>query len=149
MPGVMATITALVAGSGSAFYAGDKGVKYVSALATAGTDTTVIMDKATSKMGLERYAHVFVGVKMFSDAAGATQIVDTTGTGVFTVSMQTVNTGGDTSISALYQSPENATITATAPHTVDASGNFTAIKVVASGLAETVTWQVVVTANTH
>lgn len=84
--------------------------------------------------------HVFLGVKMYdnADPDAGTQIVDSTGS--FAVTVQTENTGK-------YEAPPTATIDATAPTTIDWAGNTAKIKVVPTGLTDTVSWIVVATAN--
>jgi hypothetical protein len=72
--------------------------------------------------------HVFLGVKMYDS------------TGSFAVTVQTENTGK-------YEAPPTATIDATAPTTIDWAGNTAKIKVVPTGLTDTVSWIVVATAN--
>lgn len=80
--------------------------------------------------------HVFLGVQLL-DISGD-PIEDSAGS--LAITIKTINT-------EWYEAPPTATIDATALATISWAGNTTAIKVVPTGLTDTVTWKVVATAN--
>ncbi len=81
------------------------------------------------------FPHNFLGIQMFSDAAGTVPIIDSTG--VFTIAVKTL-------ASNQYEAPPEATIDATDPITVDwAALNGTVRVTVTTPLTDTVKWQVV------
>lgn len=80
--------------------------------------------------------HVFLGVQMF-DVSGD-PIVDSAGTFTVTVQMQQTKQ---------YETPTGSVIDATAPVTINWSGNTHKIKVVPASLSDTVTYRVYAIAN--
>jgi len=94
-------------------------------------DTVTLTD-----LPVQGNTHVFLGVILLN--AGGAEIVDSAGT--LTVSAKMVNTSE-------WETPQLNVIDATAPTTVNWSGNTRAIRVVPASLSDTVTYKVVATFN--
>lgn len=80
--------------------------------------------------------HVFLGVQMFD--SGGLNVVASAGT--FTVSVMTLNT-------KQWEAPFSATITGSAPLTIDFAANVVAIRVVPTGITGVTTYKAFVSFN--
>ena len=138
----MVNITAIATAGTQTFFAGDKGAEIASEPQVDGSGT-IILDRATSKMAIERFAHVFAAVKFYSDTAGTVQVAEAA-TSTITITIQTTSGGGVAAYG--WESPANNVISGLAPHTVDWAANTLAVRAVASSIGAA-SWRLVVSAN--
>ena len=117
----------------------DQGVEIWSEAQTLSNNDDIIIDETTSKLAIRRFAHVFASVHLYNSSG--TELVSAGG-GEFAIGVKTRNCGQ-------WETPNNATIDATAPHTVNWAGNTFAVRAVYDHnvTGEALTWRLCITAN--
>lgn len=103
-------------------------------------ESSIVAVAATINLPIkDDFAHNFVGVQFFADAAGLTPV--TPGAGTVTITVETINN------LSVFEAPPDNVIDATAPVTVTWDANTRQVKAVPTGITTATHYKLVWTGN--